>query len=562
DRLAKAREEGMAAYERKDYPAALEHLGHVVSRRKDDHDALMAYARSRVALPMDRGRHLFEGKDAFQLALQHRPGDADVQRELLKLYPAIGYWTEARALADEVLARDPADADALRARAESLAAQREFDKAYDTAAALAKQVPTDVAAQRLVVRLMYEMKRPAADIRGYADGLRTSHPDDPRFEYVTALSRQDDARDAAAWLAKAAARPAPDAAFARLLAGTMEQAGMFDQARQYLQNQAAGDGELLALLCQRLWQDGKYTEVVDRLKSLDPADPTVESDLLALRAMSLYQIAAAANPTTRPAADPAASAIVDALAARKKDSAAQTWAKALDARFRAPPADAAQLAKVLTEALTGGRDVAAVRYMLAEAHAEQGEAELALTNFRAAAALMPSWAQPHVRASQVLLATGRTKAAFDEALAAMRRAPNTLAANAAYCHAWFAKYNENPTPEEAARLLQYAELIHKQSGEFGQPQTLPVYVTMLALAGRADDATAVVRKALSAPRPMPAEAMAKLAEACRRERLPVVDEVVTAAVGGARTDTPGGALTTAARLAMAGRPADGLAQLL
>ena len=94
-RIARAREDAMAAYARGDYAAALPSFSTYLSESKTaekgpdvaDVEALLAYGKSRQAVPMPRARHITESINVFERYLELRPGDLDAQHLLLELYP-------------------------------------------------------------------------------------------------------------------------------------------------------------------------------------------------------------------------------------------------------------------------------------------------------------------------------------------------------------------------------------------------------------------------------------------------------------------------------------------
>ncbi len=117
---ALATAQGMAAYERGDYPTALENFKKYLNNNSNDADATYAYAVSRSMVPTPDMRHLMDAKSAFNRYLELRPGDAKAEHQLLDLYRQMGYEVEAASTADNLLAKDPTDIPALEAKAHAL----------------------------------------------------------------------------------------------------------------------------------------------------------------------------------------------------------------------------------------------------------------------------------------------------------------------------------------------------------------------------------------------------------------------------------------------------------
>src|SRR5687768_11894134 len=128
-RIAKAREDAMAAYGKGDYAAALPHFDVYLTGSKTaekpagqaDTEALLAYGKSRQAIALPRGRHIIEAIHVFETYLRLKPGDREAQHLLLGLYPVYKYNEEALNLANIVLASDAKDPIATRAKMLALA---------------------------------------------------------------------------------------------------------------------------------------------------------------------------------------------------------------------------------------------------------------------------------------------------------------------------------------------------------------------------------------------------------------------------------------------------------
>src|SRR5206468_6534310 len=139
------------------------------------------------------------------------------------------------------------------------------------------------------------------------------------------------------------------------------------------------------------------------------------------------------------------------LGARMNDAASQEWAIALKARFDPKPEARAAIGRY-ERALSRDRDNAIIRCWMGEAYMRLGEAQLALGQWRYAAALMPSWARPYELISAAELVEGREPAALDAARAAARRAPTQMSVAVTMALAWNAYRQSNPAAEDLPRL--------------------------------------------------------------------------------------------------------------
>lgn len=153
-RVQRERTEGIAAFERGDYYDALGHLRHTLERNREDPEALVAYAGSRLNMPESDGRHLKEAAQFFEQALALDPENGDVRRELLGLYVSVGQNVEARDLARRMRPADlsecgPEHVEILEHEA---AALLDYGDMPGADAAIARLIELDSAPTDLLVR--------------------------------------------------------------------------------------------------------------------------------------------------------------------------------------------------------------------------------------------------------------------------------------------------------------------------------------------------------------------------------------------------------------------------
>src|SRR5436305_5381316 len=130
--VSRLRAEGFAAYDARDYDAAVRKLSEYFTRshaQATDDEALFRYGRARSIVPLEglASRHIFEGIDALERYLNIRPDDPDDAKHLLlKLYAQVQYNKEAKTLAAKLLAKNPDDLEALRAQAQAMNNDRDY----------------------------------------------------------------------------------------------------------------------------------------------------------------------------------------------------------------------------------------------------------------------------------------------------------------------------------------------------------------------------------------------------------------------------------------------------
>jgi tetratricopeptide (TPR) repeat protein len=525
ERIARARESAMDAFRRDDHAAALPHFSTYLTESKTadkgpaeaDVEALLAYGKSRRAVPLKNEQHIVEAIKVFERYRDLRPDDPEARHLLLELYPQVKYDEEALRLANRVLADDPADTRALRAKVMALGHQREWDQALAVAERLVAALPNDLEAHHLVQDLMFSRQDPGDRIVARFEALLAAHPDDPRFELLLARAHTMANRgdEAVRLLRAAAGRKTGDPEVAAALTRLLEHYRLFKESSQVLEHLAQGDADALHVrpLVRRMWQGERYRDVLKRTEGLDPASPAADTELLAFRALALYD-------TNRPAD---AAAIVDALAARKDDVTAVAWVMALRARENENLAPRERM-RQYEAALERAPANEVIRYFLGEAYESLGETEPAMREWRRAAQKVPSWAAPAAAISRTMAATGRTAEALSAAAVAHQRNPGSLSNTTGYVVAAFAEHQQNPDPEKRKRLLAVVTNIQAELPR--EPVTLHIYAALLSRSGERDRALSVIRSALDPKDPAPRNTLLQLSAVSFGEKLGVEREVL------------------------------------
>jgi predicted Zn-dependent protease len=543
-----ARAAGLDAFKNENYSAALDDLHAYVGKHPDDFDAMYALAVSRSRVETSNGRHLVEAKTYFEQLHAERPDDMEVSHHLLQVYQQIGYFSEAQRVAEEVLTRDPKDIEALRTKTAALARDGKYNDALAVAQKLNDAAPLDLDGQIQTLELYQTMKSPTADVVAHYTSLQQSHADDPRFEMLLGLAylNAQDSTNGLKWLRSAAKRTPPDAAFVERLSQCLDNLKLFSESRDLLERAATnGDHpDIVKILIERLWQNGQFQDVVDRLAKLDPNSDTSDPDLLAFKALSLYQLDKSQD----------CDAIVIALQNRKGSGKAKAWAMALLARH-----DTSQTPRKAIEqyeqALSIDRDNAVIRCWMGESYMQLGEVDLAMQQWAQAFREMPSWAHPGVLLARAELKRGQTNRALEHAVDALNRARNLVEPAVIVAQASYQRLDQSFNDADAQKLIAFIQEI--QRGAPGEPETLPILAELQARTDHRDDAIATIRSAIAnADNAKNSNLLMSLADVSRRQSLGIESEIFAKLPADAAAN-PGIALQRAMDLARAGKKDEG-----
>ena len=146
-----ARASGLAAFEQGDHPTCLEVLGPLVGRSPDDLELVRAVAVSRLRIEEPDGGHLPRAAVLFQRVVELDPDDLEARKELLRVYPRLGFLRETLDMADSILESNAEEAEALEARVQILAALGRWTEAADACARLVDRDPGSARWKRLQV---------------------------------------------------------------------------------------------------------------------------------------------------------------------------------------------------------------------------------------------------------------------------------------------------------------------------------------------------------------------------------------------------------------------------
>ncbi|MHC4859260.1 MAG: tetratricopeptide repeat protein, partial [Planctomycetota bacterium] len=494
NRALEARERGMEALERGELEDAINHLAKYLKRFPADVQCLydLACARRQVALP-DR-RHVTIAIGLFRQVIDLEPDRAEAQRALMELYQQSGFSTETLTTAKALLGLVPSDPEALRATVKAQFRLRRMEDALGAALELNEFVPDDLDGHVLTLLVMRNLQQ-RSELVERAESLIAANPGNVRFELLLAVAQAmiGKREEAERLLTEVSKKPAPDAAFVRILVETLDRLGKFEDSLATLRRQTRGrdEPEIRRLLIRRLWEVGFVEEVESELSKLDPKDPESDCELLAFLAWARIERGRAEE----------ADAILDALAAREFDLQAKAWVTFLRGISADEAPSALELSVVCQTAGSLDIENPYVHYALGEAYYRLGEYELALRVWKHSAELSPTWAIPLVRIAEVSLALGDANLGRATIGQAYRRARSDLRVLVPWAL--------------AGGLTEQEELDDLIGTLSGMPEARAELVVLLFRAGRGEEAEKVVRSAL-AKEPAPDErALIRLAAVCR-----------------------------------------------
>lgn len=552
DQLFADQRVGRNAYLAHEYAKAIDPLERYLREYPDDSKATLWFADSRFRVETGNNSHIRIAIDKLEHVLAREPNNMEAKNLLLEIYPQTTSTDAMEKLAADVLAKDPENWRALNAMLTTRLRQSRTEEGLQIVTELARVRPDDIRWKTLVMQLMHQLQKPNAVILDYASKQYASDKDDPRYLLLQAFAANyANEGDKALWyLQQAAAKPIGNPDTVRLLASIFDQMKRFDESRVLLEQTAdrTQDPEIIRVLVTRLWQNGRDADIITRLSSLDVSSPKSDPELLALRAMALYQ----SQRTSE------ARQIVAKLKERQDSRKAAAWVLALEARFEDTNEPQSKLAEKLTEALKRDLDNGIFRSWLADVYWNLGESALALRQWQAAAIAMPSWSKPYLGMSHAMLQLGRTADAVEAARAAHERAPAASAVTLInYAEMRYRLFEETSDPASAAEVLHVATQILKARPN--EPRTLPIMVALLARTGERDKALAMLDAVIADRSKYTAECLIALAAASRNEGLdreiPLLAGVDDAMV------TPRLALTRATLLAEEGKTDEALADL-
>ncbi|QNN24909.1 tetratricopeptide repeat protein [Planctomycetales bacterium ZRK34] len=519
-RLQQNLEQGMAAAEAGDYAEALEKLGKYWNseRNNPEADAVYQFGMARLNVEMPNNKHIGGAMALFENVLEIDPNYEPAMRKVLEIRLLANMNLETVEMADRILALKPDDPEALNAKTIALVRLRKLDEALAVGLKAAEVSPEDLKVQTTVLAIMMRLEKPNEEILDYAAKLREKYSDNPRFEILQAYAYTltNDRPKGMELIKTAAQHDPPDAEFVQLIADQLAGMGQFADSMKYLDEHVKqfDDNNLRRMYCRRLWQANRYEDLATELKDIDPANAEAPSDLLVLKAMALI----------REKKPDEATVIIDALAERTGDNTAHAWVPVLRDVFAQKPQEIQQVIKICRDSIATLPGDPYLRMFLAESYAQLGENELALEQWENVTKLAPTWAVPYIRIASVYTSTKRTRPALQAAQQGLLRAPNNVGAVVSVANAWAALIDSGEGDAGAEQFMTLLEQI--QTASPGEPNTLPLYIDMLARTGKKDTARTKLSAALADEKvTLPEPVMLRLAKISAEYDLGLADSI-------------------------------------
>jgi Tfp pilus assembly protein PilF len=509
--------EGLQAYKDGDYETAVdklaEYINHAQQRGADqvDPQALLAFAIARSKVPLVDAANIPVAINTLRRYCLLQPDDKDAQEQLLEMEtPYTAYAPAAMGLASDLLKANSDDLVALKAIVTIDVRDGKFEAAQDPSDRCVQLDPGDLDMERVHFQIAKAMGKSKPEIQKQADALIAQYPNDPRFLIVKAFAyyytqttsetpdeHRDDYQAYQKLVLQAAQQEPPSAQFVTTTVGLLDGLRQFSTSLDLLTRGAGkfpNDPQLTRLYVERLWENRKFTNVVDLLKDLDGNLRRTDADLMAYKALSLYSL----NRNSE------ADALVSELASRGlDDGVAAAWAETLKAQFGTPPQDLKTRLAQYQDANKSQPDIGYISFMLGDAYAQMDESELALQAWRQASRQMLSWSEPHLRLATLLVGRGEgssgeaMRAAQDARMASTdSKGSEDLNTVIAAIRVSFAELPVAPDPNHAQVLLDEVKQVQTQIPN--EPNTLPIYVALLSQTGQRDAAIDAINKAIAA----------------------------------------------------------------
>jgi len=151
--LRRSVSEGLAASREGDHARAMALLGSVLQAKRNDHEVIVALATSRLASPVDDGGHLGPAATLFARAAELREDDVESRRQLVRIYPKLGFLREALDASEEVLALDGSDREARETRIQILASLGRWSEAVEDCGVMIAEEPGVIQWKQLQLSL-------------------------------------------------------------------------------------------------------------------------------------------------------------------------------------------------------------------------------------------------------------------------------------------------------------------------------------------------------------------------------------------------------------------------
>ncbi len=291
--LERDHQEGLRAAKEGRHLEAVRRLDHYLQAFPSDTKALMAFAQSRLRVPVPVDAHVADARRSLKRLIEIEPDHIDGRMLLLMLLIRVDDQTEIERVAAAGLERTPDHLVLRRIYAEILTRQRQYDlaqKVIDRGLALA---PGDLSLYALELTLMSRRKLQDDAIKAKALSWVEAHPDDPRFQLLAGYAHllAHDSEGGRQWLLKTvdAKIQIEEPDFMRRLIDLMAAAGLGQEATDLLVHRVAQGGAvwMTDMLLPRLLRADRYSDMIDLATRWQSGRRSLADESLALITLAL-----------------------------------------------------------------------------------------------------------------------------------------------------------------------------------------------------------------------------------------------------------------------------------
>jgi tetratricopeptide (TPR) repeat protein len=573
-RSQKLRDEGMAAFQKKDDYGTVSNLGQFLRRKPDDREAWLTFAEARERIEEPSGQHLQQTLLAYSRAWALDESDETVGRKLLKLYNMIGQYPEARDLAMRLRPKNPSEAgpdsaDVLREEATARIALKAFDATLDAITERLRVLQPD-AYQPAYLRTSYLINaKRTDDATAFVNSLVAASPDDPRAAFLQEMvvintGKADSTEKFIGVISKAAGldpkKPVrlseatyTEPGFAVQLVMSFDRVGMHLHSLLVLRDAVSRlkNDDSARLLARRTWQAGLAAELVTQFTGPGSNPASLHPDILGFLGLARLDLGQR----------PEALEVLNQLRAQERNAMAQSWAKLLSALLE--KTDLRESLLLIDAAIKQAGSEPVLGYYRAEVLARLGRVDEAREVWKGVykSPAADGWAAPAVRIAESYLDEGRVDDGVRAADDATRRFPMSTAAKLTVLRAQASLIEAGRIPPDpTAALTRLDDITHALVASAGGQSTpaidglvLPARVALLSAIGRKPEATAILEAVVARPESLSPGVARRFAAVSAKAGLGMEDRLLTAAGSGAGGTDPGTVLTRALVLDSTGK---------
>ncbi len=549
-----ARLAGLEAFEAADYETALQELNTFASRDQTDPEVMYKLAYSRTRVPAENRRHLLSGLRMARAARDLDPNDADTLRLIMDLYERLSRYRELADVADDLLAQEPDNRDAHRARITGLRLSGQDTEALQAARAMGDVFPADMSVQSVIVQIMSDSGTSDVDLLAYTQELfdRNSSSADFALLHMRVLARSRMQQEMLAIAARLPELQVQNAGTLRELVAFLDLFNMPETADEILE--IASFDEALAeqanlQLAERRWKAGESAEAGESIAPL--LDPVSEADTHSLAVgVMIFQFSLADEATGAP--------LLAELSART-GADAEAWQSVIAALTSIRNSDHRAAKDTLLGRSVHLDSSAYASYLLGLSEMGLREFSLASESFRTALRESPRWLAAYLNLIDASMRQNDPIGALRIAELGRQQFPRSTP-----LLLWTARAatgvveSGDATPDQIESALALLEFLTEQNVAIGESTTLKIRI--LAATGDTEGAAGALRAYLDkAEQPDTAEITQLLRVTSELDAPALRDRLL--ALADSQTPSPELVLARARALADAGRADEGEALL-